>query len=103
MIPPMSATRAALLGMQASLRKFEQAAAVVSRAGLDTGRPPDGAVPSDQAADAPGFVPATSEDDFLDAMVNMMVAQRAFSAQLRVLETADDMTREAVGLGRPRH
>lgn len=99
MIPPMSATRAALLGMQASLRKFEHAADVVSRAGLDDDTSTGAAPANDETAAAPGFVPATGGDDFLDAMVDMMVAQRAFSAQLRVLETANDMTKEAIELG----
>lgn len=102
MIPPMSATRAALLGMQASLRKLDQAAEVISRAGLelDVNPPADTNGPADSTDS--GLVPATSDDDFLGAMVDMMVAQRAYSAQLRVLEAADDMTREAIDLAGPR-
>lgn len=103
MISPLSATRAALLGMQASLRKLDQAADVISRAGLelDVNPPAADAAASDAPADS-GLVPATSDDDFLDAMVNMMVAQRAFSAQLRVFETADEMSGEAIDLLRRR-
>lgn len=34
--------------------------------------------------------------DLTDAMTNMLIAQRAFSAQLRVLKTADEMLKESV-------
>jgi flagellar hook protein FlgE len=36
--------------------------------------------------------------DLGDAMVDMMIAQRAFAAQLRVLRTADQMLDETVNL-----
>ncbi|MFN8586888.1 MAG: flagellar basal body rod C-terminal domain-containing protein [Candidatus Eisenbacteria bacterium] len=97
MIRPLSATQSALQGLQGSLRRLDRAAETIARAGLDLA--PAAPVPTDTAGGTTAIVPATSDDDFLDAMVNMMVAQRAFSAQLRMLETANDMTKEAIELG----
>ncbi|MBK7368150.1 MAG: hypothetical protein IPJ04_09655 [Candidatus Eisenbacteria bacterium] len=103
MIRPMSATSSALLGMQASQRQMERAADTISRFGLDVSAyVPENATPEERAAaEAASQAQAQrAEDDFLGAMVDMITAQRAFSAQLRVLETANEMTGEAIDIGR---
>ncbi len=103
MIRPMSATSSALLGMQASQRRLERAAETISRFGLDVSEDvPGNATPEDRAAaEAASQAQARqSEDDLLGAMVDMITAQRAFRAQLRVFETANEMTGEAIDIGR---
>ncbi len=43
---------------------------------------------------------AANQPDYLSASMDLLLAQRAFSAQLRVLETADQMTQETLDLER---
>ena len=90
---PVSAASSALGGIMNSLRRMDRAAAVVARAGLPQASPAPGgeSAPASPAADG-------SACDLPGAMVDMLMAQRAFSAQLRVLGTADEMTREVVDL-----
>jgi hypothetical protein len=90
---PVSALSSALGGIMASMRRFDRAAAVVVTAGLRGTSPARGAAgaPAGPAADG-------AASDVPGAMVDMLMAQRAFSAQLRVLRAADEMAREAVDL-----
>ena len=89
----VSAISAAVQGIMNSMRRMERAAVSVSRSGLSEApvRPND---PAPTAGPAQG----AESTDLAGAMVDVLTAQRAFSAQLRVLKTADEMSREAVDL-----
>lgn len=89
MIPAVSS---AVQGIMNSMRRMERAAGFVARSGLSE---------SPVGPDAPkvaGTPDGADGTDLAGAMVDMLMAQRAFSAQLRVLKTADEMSREAVDL-----
>lgn len=93
---PVSPTAmvSALNGLRLYSRRADQAATRIASAGLFP-------VPAEPAAetDAGSTTPAAADPgDLGDAMVDMMVAQRAFAAQIRVLKTADQMQREVVDL-----
>ncbi|MEP6571650.1 MAG: flagellar basal body rod C-terminal domain-containing protein [Gemmatimonadota bacterium] len=87
--PP--AMSSALSGMRYYSDQVDRAAAQIAAAGIDQ---PQNAGPGA----APGGPPVAAADvpDLGEAMVTMMIAQRAFSAQLRVLQTADQMMGEVV-------
>lgn len=95
---PVSGTAMAnaLNALRLYSRRVDEAASRISSVGLF-------AVPPEQTGDPapPTPAPAAPEPaDLGDAMVDMMVAQRAFAAQLRVLRTADEMMRDTVYLRR---
>ena len=94
MVGPVPALTSALNALQSYTRRVDQAAAKIARAGLDTAA----AAPADPSA--PTGDTATDAVDLTEAMTSMRIAQRAFSAQLRVIETADEMMRESIDLGR---
>lgn len=96
MIPALpSALSSAMAGLQRHARAVDRAAGTIARAGLEPASPAPGASsPATPGASAP---PA---DELAGAMVDMLVAQRMFSAQLRVIRTADEMMQEAVELPR---
>ena len=83
----------ALQGLRASSARVARAAQSIAASGLpfppaDTG---DGtAAPPEQQTDTAGLA---------DAEVTMLMAQRSFSAQLRVLEAAGEIMSEAERLG----
>jgi hypothetical protein len=86
----------ALNGLRLYSRRVDQAAERIASAGLfsipdDTAAPPE-------TPPGPATPTAADPGDLGDAMVSMMVAQRAFAAQIRVLKTADQMRREVVDL-----
>jgi flagellar hook protein FlgE len=85
------AVSSALQGMMHSMRRMELAAARIAGAGSlsDSTVDPSGA----------GRTPAVA-DEYAGPMVDVMMAQRAFSAQLHVLKAGDEMNQEAVNLGR---
>jgi flagellar basal body rod protein FlgC len=57
--------------------------------------------PDSSAADSTGSGSTSAvADAYAGPMVDVMMAQRAFSAQLRVLKAGDEMSQEAVSLGR---
>jgi hypothetical protein len=90
----MNVTAPALTSALTALRYYsgqvDRAAAQIANAGLDV-------VPAPTAGTPPSpLVPAADVPDLGAAMVSMMIAQRAFSAQLRVIETADQMLSEVV-------
>ena len=85
----LSAISAARNGLMVSTQRVERAARVIASAGLE---------PAASAPPASG--PMAAAVDRTDAMTTMLLAQRAFSAQLRVIETADAMLEESVRLGR---
>ena len=89
----VSAISSAVQGIMNSMRRMERAAVSVARSGLS--EVPAG--PNDPAATA-GPAQGAESTDLAGAMVDMLMAQRAFSAQLRVLKTADEMSRETVDL-----
>ena len=82
----VSAISSAVQGIMNSMRRMERAAVSVARSGLS--EVPVG--PVDPAATA-GPAQGAESTDLPGAMVDMLMAQRAFSAQLRVLKTADEM------------
>lgn len=87
-----SASASALQGIRVSLERLDRAARVIAASGLDD--------PAPDAATADPAGPAAGVDslDLTGAVLDMMLAQRAFSANLRVFETADAMTREVISL-----
>lgn len=93
-----SAMQSALSGLQRYSQQVDRAAERISRGfELDvSARDPVNAAPGDPLSTAQ----AGREPDYLDAVVDMMTAQRAFSAQLRVIETADQMALETMNLER---
>ena len=86
-----TAVTTALNALRMYSRQVDRAAESIAAAGLAdlSADPPDGegspsAPPGDPMLDLPG------------AMTSMLIAQRAFAAQLRVLRAADEMLRESV-------
>ena len=87
-----TAITTALSAIRMYSRRVDRSAELIASAGL-TELPTD---PSD-AAGMPGLAPASPEAaDLTEAMTSMLIAQRAFSAQLKVLRTADEMLKESV-------
>jgi Flagellar basal body rod FlgEFG protein C-terminal len=95
-----TAVTSALNALRMYGRRVDRAAEAIATAGLA-----DFSLESrdgDQLAD--GASPTSAGDAPLDlggAMASMLVAQRAFAAQLRVLRTADEMLRDAADLTKP--
>jgi hypothetical protein len=93
---PVSGTAmaTALNALRLYSRRVDEAASRIASAGLFS-------VPADPSEDPPPAAsPASPPEsvDLGDAMVDMMVAQRAFAAQLRVLKTADEMLKDTANL-----
>jgi hypothetical protein len=87
-----TAITSALSALKLYSRRADRAAEQIATVGL-TGASPD---PTDTSG-MPGLPAATGESvDLSEAMMSMLTAQRAFSAQLRVLKTADEMLKESV-------
>lgn len=86
----------ALSALRYYTRQVDRAAERIALAGLTE------VLPDAEGEPAPAAAPAVTPDapDLDAAMVSMMIAQRAFSAQLRVLRTADEMLRESVDAAR---
>lgn len=90
-IPPPSAMRSALEGLQRAQDRLARDAQYVANA-------------SDMDPEAEASAPATdttgesAPQDMTGAMVDILIAQRAFAAQLRVVKTADAMTGEVLDL-----
>ncbi len=87
-----TAITTALSALKMYSRRVDRSAGQIASFGL-TDLPTD----AGDSAGMPGL-PATSGGgvDLTDAMTSMLIAQRAFSAQLRVLKTADEMLKESV-------
>jgi hypothetical protein len=84
--------------LQASLLRMRRdAAAIASVPSLDAASAPAAAAQAPAAASDP-----TGDGDTTGAMVDLLVVQRAFAAQLRVLQVADRMAKDAIDIGRPR-
>jgi hypothetical protein len=90
------AVATALNALRMYSRQVDRAAESIATAGL-VGVPTDSAdgttPPVSGATPSPG-----DAADLASAMTSMMLAQRAFSAQLRVLRTADEMLKESVDI-----
>lgn len=91
-IPALAAARA---GLQGALARIDRAASVISRAGLaSSNAAPEPATNSDgTVTPAPHGEP---EMDVAGAMVDMMMAQRAFAEQLRVMQSVDQMMQDTI-------
>lgn len=73
-------------------RQVDRAAQDIARAGLP--------VAADATGDAgPAEVMPANAVDLAEAEVRMLVAQRAFQAQLRTIRVADEMLTESIRLG----
>ena len=89
-----TAISSAVSALRLYSRRVDRAAAQLAKAGLVP-------VASDGTGDpeepvAPISASAAESSDLGEAMVNLMIAQRAFAAQLRVLRTADEMLKDSV-------
>ena len=94
MIP--SALSSSLQGIRTSMMQVARSAESISRAGLGSSEP----TPTPSAADArPTVGPPVPALELEEALVQMRIAQRAYTAQLRVVQTADAMSEELL---RPR-
>lgn len=95
-----TAIAAALNALKMYSRRVDRAAATIASAGPVDPSPE----PVEGATTPPPTVPVDGAAlDLGAAMTDMMIAQRAFAAQLRVLRTADEMLRETVNtVGRSR-
>jgi Flagellar basal body rod FlgEFG protein C-terminal len=95
---PVSATAlsSAVNALKLYSRRVDQAAEQIASVGLGD-LTPDPVQPVGGAAPAP----ESGTQDLAGAMVDMMIAQRAFAAQLRVIRTADDMLKDSIEQTRP--
>ena len=94
-----SALSSALSALKSYTRQLDRAAESIAGIGLT-----DLCTTPSCGDGAPLPSPAAATGDAADlagAMTNMMIAQRAFSAQLHVLRTADDMLKETIEATRP--
>ncbi len=89
------AYESAVQGVKVYQAAFDRAAQEVVKSTLTEAVP---TIESTQSAGAGAQESQLTGDSGLmtDAMVEMMTAQRAFTASLRVLETADEMVKETV-------
>ncbi len=96
---PISALSSALQGMTSNLRRLDRAAAVVARLGLTSPpEPPESpGVPPDEPTPPPEPGQPT---DLTGTMTDILIAQRGYFAQLRLIEAARKMEKEAIDLGR---
>lgn len=93
---PVSGTAitTALSALKLYSGRVDLAAGQIASAGLF--EPPTD--PNDPSG-MPGLPPAAGGAvDLTEAMTSMLIAQRAYSAQLRVLKTADEMLQDSVDL-----
>jgi hypothetical protein len=99
--PPVSVTPTALSSAKQALQTYsrlvDQAAARIASWGLENITDP-GTASGPSAGPVPAGGSTASPDDLGEAMVTMMIAQRAFSAQLKVIRTSDEMIRDLVSL-----
>jgi flagellar basal body rod protein FlgF len=89
-----AAITSALNALRLYSRRVDRAAESIAAAGLV-----DLAGETDAPETTPAEPLATLSGDSMDlagAMTSMLIAQRAFVAQLRVLKTADEMLKETV-------
>ena len=82
-----------LNAMQWNLNRMERDANVVA---TPASPDPPAAAPADAAPASPPQAPPA--DDMGAAMVDLMMAQRAFAAQLRVIQLADKVAAETLGI-----
>ncbi len=94
---PISALSSALQGMTSNLRRFDRAAAAVARLGLTSPQADPPGVPPSEPTPPPEPGQPT---DLTGTMTDILIAQRGYFAQLRLIEAARKMDREAVDLGR---
>lgn len=89
-----AAMNSALNALKQYSRQVDQAASRIAEVDVFP-------VPNAQAPERTSPTPtqAVASADLGGAMVDMMVAQRAFAAQIRVLKSSDDMLRNTVDLG----
>jgi hypothetical protein len=102
-IPP--AMQSAMQGLQRYDWQMADAASQIARFSdsMDASKtPPDPGAPPHQAL-PPALPPTHSIDvvteDLTGTMLKMMLAQRAYTAQLRILSVTDEMQKEVTGLG----
>lgn len=83
----------AVHGVKAYQAAFDRATQEVVKSTVTKAVP---TIESTQSAGAGAQESQSTSDGLLTAMADMMEAHRAFTASLRVLETADDMVKEMV-------
>lgn len=93
MIP--SAVSSALQGIRAQLQMVTRSAEGIARSGLGE---PNTAQVEPHSAQRPPHGPPVPALELEEALVQMRIAQRAYTAQLRVLQTADEMSEAAIQL-----
>ena len=87
MSSPISGLSSAVSALNLTSLRMERAASTVASAGLPT----SSAAPSIPVSSTPAPAPVSS--DLVGAEIDVMMAQRAFSAELRVVEAQARMTR----------
>jgi hypothetical protein len=96
---PISGTAiaSAINALKLYSRRVDQAAGRIASAGLFAVSNPSSSE-TDEPVPPVGASAPSEPVDLGDAMVDMLIAQRAFAAQLRVLRTVDQMLEETVRL-----
>lgn len=90
-----TAITTALNALKMYSRRVDRSAGQIASVGL-TDLPTD----AGDSAGMPGLSATSGGSvNLTEAMTNLLIAQRAFSAQLRVLKTADEMLKESVDVG----
>jgi len=90
---PIPALSSALQGLRSSIRRIDRAAADVARAGL----PVADEATAEAPLQLPPNVPAPGQPiDLADSMTEILLAQRGYFAQLRLIEASRRMEQEAL-------
>ena len=94
-----SALTSALNGLRVYGRRVDRAAQSIASIGLP--EPPTEPGTTDESVPPPAAA-GGAELDLGGAMTDMLIAQRMYVAQLRVLRTADEMLKETISSLAPR-
>ncbi len=92
-IPALAAARA---GLQGALARIDRAASIISRAGLESSATPAPTPSETSTTDVPAPAGNAPELDVTGAMVDLLMAQRAFAAQLRVIQAVDQTMQDTL-------
>ncbi len=92
---PIPALSSALQGLRSSQRRFDRAAEAVARAAIPV--PPE--PPEDPSSPQPAMPEPGQPTDLTGSMTDILMAQRGYFAQLRLIEAAQKMHKEAIDLG----
>ena len=99
MNPIGPAISSALAGMRAAWSRVDRDVNAVASAGLNEAPAKASPPVSVDGVEVPVYPQPSNTPEFDAAMVDLIVAQRAFTAQLRTVKVAESMADEATRLG----